>query len=270
MAATSLRSATLQKHLSQETPDPQPVVEPHERLYSNDTPGFWKSGSREVGMTAVIFDLDGTLVESDGAIRDVANGLFTELGLEPLSLDEVRSFVGAGSPIFLERAFGARDFGCDGAAFSGHYDRLMTLYAESPGAANVPMPGADVVLRDLASAGHPIGLCTNKSAIPTQNVLEAHSWTPLFKTVIAGDTLPERKPDPTPLLEAARRLEGSSTVYVGDSDVDAATAAAAGIPFILYTEGYRKAAVEALPHAAAFSDYARLPELIEAVAGQSG
>ncbi len=219
-------------------------------------------------MTAVVFDLDGTLVESDGAIRDVANALMAELGIEPLTLEEVRSFVGAGSPIFLERAFAARSFGYDSAAFDGYYDRLMALYAQAPGEANVPMPGADAALRALAAAGHPIGLCTNKSEAPTRLVLEAHGWTPLFKSVIAGDTIPQRKPDPTPLVEAARRLETTPVVYVGDSDVDATTAAAAGVPFLLYTEGYRKADVADLPHAASFSDYGALPDLIREVAGR--
>ncbi len=216
-------------------------------------------------MTAIIFDLDGTLVESDGAIRDVANGLMRELGLEPLTLEEVRSFVGAGSPIFLQRAFAARDFGYDSAAFGGYYDRLMALYSQAPGDANIPMPGAADVLRQLHGDGHDLGLCTNKSETPTQHVLDAHGWTPLFKTVIAGDTLPERKPDPTPLLEAARRLETTPILYVGDSDVDAQTAQAAGIPFLLYTEGYRKSAVRDLPHTAAFSNYAELPDLIASV-----
>ncbi len=216
-------------------------------------------------MTAIVFDLDGTLIESDNAIRNVANDLMAELGLAPLTLAEVRSFVGAGSPIFLERAFSSRNFACDSAAFDGHYDRLMALYASAPGDANVPMPGVPDVLNLLHDSGHRLGICTNKSARPTQVVLDAHGWTPLFKTVVAGDTLPERKPDPRPLIEAARRLESTPIVYVGDSDIDAATALAADIPFLLYTEGYRTADVHQLPHQAAFSDYRQLPDIIGAV-----
>ena len=213
-------------------------------------------------MMSVIFDLDGTLVESAAAIRDVANQLMGELGLEPLTLPEVRSFIGAGTPIFLERALTSRDALPDRGMFSEHHSRLMALYNQAPGEANVPMPGADAVLRQLHSDGVRLGLCTNKSAGPTETVLRANAWSELFSTVIAGDTLPERKPDPTPLREAARRLELTPAFYVGDSEYDATAAAAANMPFLLYTEGYRKSEISDMPHAATFSDFAALPDLI--------
>jgi phosphoglycolate phosphatase len=72
-----------------------------------------------------------------------------------------------------------------------------------------------------------------------------------------------RKPDPAPLHHVIERLGGGAAIYVGDSEVDAETAARASVPFLLYTEGYRKSPVEALPHTHAFSDWARVPELVE-------
>ena len=83
-----------------------------------------------------------------------------------------------------------------------------------------------------------------------------------------GDSLPGvLKPDPRMVAHAADQLAPGPVVYVGDSETDAATAAAAGVPFLLFTEGYRRAPVESLPHAARFSDYAALPGLVAEVLG---
>jgi len=85
-----------------------------------------------------------------------------------------------------------------------------------------------------------------------------------FAAVVGGDSLPQRKPDPAPLRRVAELLgvELAAVAYVGDSEVDAATAAAAKVPFLLFTEGYRKTPVEDLPHRANFADFASLPGLL--------
>lgn len=90
-------------------------------------------------------------------------------------------------------------------------------------------------------------------------------WRGFFPVVIGGDSLPQRKPDPAPLLAAAAGLDGP-VLFVGDSEVDAETALAAQVPFLLFTEGYRKAPVSALPHAARFARYSDLPALVARLA----
>ncbi|MCH9807914.1 MAG: phosphoglycolate phosphatase [Alphaproteobacteria bacterium] len=212
-------------------------------------------------MTAVIFDLDGTLIDSVGAVADIANTLMRELNLPPLETDEARSYVGNGAERFLERALTARD-ALQADAFKEHFARFNSLYAAAPGDANEPFRGADAALRQLACEGYQIGLCTNKPLAPTLVVLKAMGWEDLMGAVIAGDVLPEKKPDPAPLLEAARRLGRERAIFVGDSEVDAETAAAAGLPLVLYTEGYRKSPIEALVHARAFSQFSELPGII--------
>ena len=89
---------------------------------------------------------------------------------------------------------------------------------------------------------------------------------PLFQVVLGGDSLPVRKPDPAPLFRVLADLGAPRAVYVGDSEVDAATAQAAAMPFALFTEGYRKTPVEALPHDVAFSDFTDLPAIVERLA----
>ena len=83
--------------------------------------------------------------------------------------------------------------------------------------------------------------------------------------MIGGDSGLPRKPDAAMLLAVRQELGGSKTVYVGDSEVDAETAAAAKLPFLLFTEGYRKAEPETLPHDALFSEFSALPGLIAAI-----
>ena len=80
--------------------------------------------------------------------------------------------------------------------------------------------------------------------------------------MVGGDSLPEKKPHPAPLLAAVRALGQVRALYVGDSEVDAETATAAGLPLLLFTEGYRKTRVKDMPHSAAFSDFSELPGLV--------
>jgi len=84
----------------------------------------------------------------------------------------------------------------------------------------------------------------------------------LFDTVVGGDSLSVSKPDAAPLIAAFDALPPNLKVYVGDSEVDASTAQNAEIPFLLYTEGYRKTAIDQIAHAGSFSDYMQLEELI--------
>lgn len=216
-------------------------------------------------MTAVVFDLDGTLIDSAGAVCDVANALMDELGLPSLDFGEARSYVGNGAGVFLENALKARG-AFEPSNFDQRLERFLSIYAEAPGEANAPFPGVEAALRELAATGYALGLCTNKPGAPTHVVLDAMGWSDLFDAVITGDMLKERKPHPAPLLEAVRRLGRETFLYVGDSEVDAETAAAADVPFLLYAEGYRKNPIEALPHTAAFWDYNELPALIRSVA----
>lgn len=217
-------------------------------------------------MTAIIFDLDGTLVDSAPALTEIANSFMREEGLAPLNVAETKRYIGNGPEVFLERALAARS-AADPAKFTARFARYQHHYAQAPGNANVPFPGVDEALSCLTALGHALGLCTNKPAAPTRTLLAALGWQTLFSVIIAGDTLAERKPDPTPLREAAKQLKRHPVIYVGDSEVDAQTATAAGIPFLLFTEGYRHAEVGQLPHAAAFSDYRQLPALILAITG---
>ncbi len=213
-------------------------------------------------MARIVFDLDGTLVDSAPDLRGIANVLMAARGLDPITLDEARGFIGQGVAVFVQRLRAARSLPESEqkgllAALLERYDDALTL--------TQPYPGVPACLVTLRNAGHAIGLCTNKPMRPTLILLRHLGLEPHFARIVAGDTLAVRKPDPAPLHAAFDMPTGGAAIYVGDSEVDAETAARGGVPFLLFTEGYRSTAIADLPHRAAFSDFDALPALIDTV-----
>jgi phosphoglycolate phosphatase len=217
-------------------------------------------------MGSVIFDLDGTLIDSAPDIHAAINAALAEEGAAPLSLAQVISFIGNGMPTLVQRVMDARGEAPDAARHAALLARFLAQYTAAATLLTRLYPGAEAALRALAAEGWAIGLCTNKPEAPARAILADFGLTDLFAVVIGGDSLAERKPHPAPLVAAVAALGPGPAVYVGDSEVDAETAAAAGLPFALYTEGYRKAAVADLAHDAAFADFATLPGIVAALA----
>ena len=220
-------------------------------------------------MASLIFDLDGTLVDSAELLKDVGNTILDELELPRLSVEESRRYIGNGARAYLERALRARHYHAD-KSFPDLLSQFMTLYTEAPGSRNKSMPFVIETLKKLARDGHSLALCTNKPTAPTQVLLKALDWVETFQAVICGDTLEHRKPHPAPLLEARRKLPVAATIYIGDSEVDAAAAGAADIPFILFTQGYRSKSIEELQPLATFDDFRELPALVNSLLPETG
>lgn len=143
---------------------------------------------------------------------------------------------------------------------------FMTRYHSATGLTQL-FPGVPEALGILADRGHPLGLCTNKPMGPTRSVLDHFGIGAMFVQIVAGDLLPQKKPDPAPLRATLAALgddpDAPRGIYVGDSEVDAECAAAVPVSFLIYTEGYRLRPVAELPHHAAFGDFAQLPGLVE-------
>lgn len=214
-------------------------------------------------MAAVIFDLDGTLVDSAPDIHAAVNRWLLSEGETPLEFDTVRRFIGNGVPTLVARVMAALGRSGDGLQ-ARWLDRFMADYATGASDLTRPYPGVIEALTFLQRRGYPLGICTNKPEEPARHVLQAFGMTGFFPVVVGGDSLPVRKPDPAPLRAVAEALGGGPVIFVGDSEVDAETAAAAGVPFLLFTEGYRKTPVETISHAARFEHFDQLPALIAA------
>ncbi len=213
---------------------------------------------------AVIFDLDGTLIDSAPAIHAISNAVLSGLGLPALTFPQVRGFVGKGVPHLVRQLLAASGEDPDGPLFSRVETALVARY-ETEVEGNTPYPGVADALARLAAAGCRLAVCTNKPLRPAEAALGHVGLRDRFDHVIGGDSLSTRKPDPGMLRASHDRLGGGPMIYVGDSEIDAETAVNARAPFALYTEGYRKAPVSELPHSVAFSDFAMLPGIVENV-----
>lgn len=216
----------------------------------------------------VVFDLDGTLIDSAPDIHASVNAVLGKNGRNLLTLQQVRSFIGGGVDVLWDRIIVATETPPEAkpdllAAFMVLYHDANTLTQFYPGVVKA--------LEVLADRGHPLGICTNKPLGPTLAILRHLGMDGLFGQVIGGDSLPQRKPHPQPLVAALTGLgahpDQPRAFYVGDSEYDAVCAAAVPVPFLLFTQGYRSTPVQDLPHLASFDDFDELPALIETNAG---
>lgn len=220
--------------------------------------------------TQVIFDLDGTLIDSAPDIHRAINRMLKKLGGAPLSLPELRQLIGDGSLALVQRALAARHL--QGADESAALQSFLGFYAEEPTAHTRLYPGVPGTLDRLQQRGLALALCTNKADALTRVILEQLRLRPYFSQVVGGDSLGFRKPDPRVLLHvlAASGTAPDAAVLVGDSEIDAATAQAAGVPFVLVTGGYHRGDLASIPRQAAIDDLSVLPELIAPPPGSHG
>jgi phosphoglycolate phosphatase len=188
-------------------------------------------------MRGVLFDLDGTLVDSAPDLAGAANRLRADHDMPPLPLAELRPMVGSGARGMVGVAFGVAPgesrFEVLRDAFLAHYEAGLLLETR-------PFDGVDALLTALEAAGVPWGIVTNKAARFTTPIVAGLGLVQRATVVVCGDTTPHSKPHPEPLFAAARAmgLAPESVVYVGDDLRDAQAARAAGMPMIAATWGY--------------------------------
>ncbi|AKK65293.1 phosphoglycolate phosphatase [Xanthomonas oryzae pv. oryzicola] len=185
----------------------------------------------------VIFDLDGTLVDSAPNIAEALNGTLQELGLQQFSEARIRSWIGEGVHVLLSTALrevgSTRDVDAAMPVMMRHYEASLLH--------NPPLyPGVAEALAGLRDAGATLALCTNKPSRFIAPLLDHLGIAAHFSSVLGGDSLPQRKPDPAPLLQLARHFQRSPQhcLMVGDSATDAAAANAANMPLAMVRYGY--------------------------------
>jgi phosphoglycolate phosphatase len=185
---------------------------------------------------ALVFDLDGTLIDSRRDITTAVNRMRAGLGLSPLALEQVVTMVGEGARLLVERALGP-------GFTPGEVDRALARYLEHYRDVCLetthPYPGVEEMLAVLARR-YPLALLSNKGEALSRKILDGLGLSSLFREILGGDTLPTRKPDPSGLLLVADRLgvPAGKLLLVGDTWVDAETAKNAGSPFALVEWGF--------------------------------
>jgi phosphoglycolate phosphatase len=224
---------------------------------------------RGQALSAVLFDLDGTLLDTLQDIAEALNRTLIQYGCGPLGQNEVRAMIGRGSPVLIELATAAQGRSFDAPTQAAMVERFFRHYGdleESNESTAQPFPGAAESLRTLHGAGLRIAVVTNKQHRFAASLLERLGLSGWIDLVVGGDSCPRRKPDPQPLLYACECLNAAAaqSLMVGDSVNDVQAARAARIPVVCVSYGYNEGRdPRTLECDALLDSLAELPALLE-------
>lgn len=185
----------------------------------------------------VLFDLDGTLLDSAPDMLATANAMRAERGVDAMELAQLRPFVSRGSRAMVSAAFPQ----LDAEARAALVPVFLAIYERELGHHGAPFDGIEAMLAEIEADGGCWGIVTNKPEYLARLLMPLLGWENRCGVLIGGDTLPERKPHPMPLQHAAAALglAPEDCVYVGDDKRDIEAARAAGMPSVVALWGYR-------------------------------
>ena len=215
----------------------------------------------------LLFDLDGTLVESAPDLCQAMNHVLSKCQMPTLALKQVRQLVGNGARVLLARGFwGADAEPPEGdAAFETAVKDFLDYYRQHLTDTSHPFPGVMVTLKQLQELRLPMAVVTNKPESLSRLMMKQLGMDVFFDCLVGGDTLSERKPHPLPLHHALEKIgvEPALGIMVGDSQTDADAARAAGCPLIMMRYGYNQGIVLEQLHAEALlDDFEQIPSVI--------
>jgi phosphoglycolate phosphatase len=208
---------------------------------------------------AVIFDLDGTLVDSYAALEQAINFARGAHAMEPLPLGRIRDFVGDGIETLLERSFGTTDVPPTArAAFEEHYDEICC-------AGSRLLDDVDVTIAELAALGVPMAVCTNKPTSFSRKILDALELAQYFNAIVGPDVAGARKPDAQHVLTTLESTgcAPSAALFVGDMPIDVAAARNSGLAVAVVSTG--SSTIEQLREAKADHYLGRFSDLLGVV-----
>lgn len=216
----------------------------------------------------VVFDLDGTLIDTAPDLTASLNHVLTELGRPTVPEDSVRHMVGHGARMLLKRGLAASGPEPSDDEVEGLMPAFLDFYGEHVADRSVPFPGMEAALDELAAEGARFAICTNKPEALSVSLILALGLAHRFPVIVGADTLPVRKPDPRTLAHAVSMLGGDldRTVYIGDSETDLKTARAAGVPVILVAWGYTPIPAAELGGDRLIERFSELPDAVRAFA----
>ncbi len=214
---------------------------------------------------AIIFDLDGTLIDSAPEIAFSTNILLKNLGYAPIKLNIIKSFIGNGIPKFIQRIMRHRNIEYSPQNYARLCKNFKQIYRENLTKKSRPYPNVRETLFSLYEKNYKLGICTNKANDLTQQILDKLDIAKYFSAIIGGDSLPVNKPSPQPLLTIIEKLNCNKAIFVGDSEIDAETAINAKIPFILFTKGYLKKPLNEIYFNEKFDNFSSLEKKLEII-----
>ncbi|HEV2364400.1 MAG TPA: phosphoglycolate phosphatase [Caulobacteraceae bacterium] len=221
---------------------------------------------------AIVFDLDGTLVDTAPDLVGTLNELLLAEGAPPLALDVARPLIGGGARRLMARGWAAAGLELDPARMPELYDRFIAAYRARIADHSVPFPGVEEALEELAAGGAKLAVCTNKPTALSLELLSRLGLAARFRAIVGPEFAPAPKPDPRHLLAALERLGArpDRALMVGDSPADAAAARDAGAGLVLVSYGYTETPAADLSPDALVDDFAELPQTCARLLALSG
>ena len=208
----------------------------------------------------VIFDLDGTLVDTAGDLAASMNEVLVKNGREAIDPVSVRHMVGQGARVMLSEGFARTGPPADEAHMPAYLAQFIDHYMANIAVFSRPFEGATACLEEFRAAGARLAICTNKREALARALLDALELTAFFDVIVGFDTASAPKPDPAPVHLCLQRAGCSRGVFIGDSDTDIKAAIAADMPCLLHLKGYGPAQM-ARGAFAGFNHYRDLPGL---------
>jgi phosphoglycolate phosphatase len=220
----------------------------------------------------IVFDLDGTLVDTAPDLVDTLNIILAREGLPPVPFDTARNMIGGGARTLIERGLQAEGRPGIAAEVDRLYKDFVAHYGDHLADRSQPFPGAIAAIEELAARGCRFAICTNKLEWLSVRLLDALGISRHFAAICGQDTFGVQKPDPQILLQTIRKAGGQSAcaVMVGDSINDIEVARAAGVPVIAVDFGYTETPVSALDPDVIIGDFGKLPAAVNRLFGLHG
>jgi phosphoglycolate phosphatase len=220
----------------------------------------------------VVFDLDGTLVDTAPDLVDTLNQVFAREGLPPVPYDEARNMIGGGARRMIERGLQLEKRAFTGADLDRLFADFIAHYGEHIADRSRPFPGLEAALDRLAADRCRLAVCTNKLEFLSRRLLDALGMSGRFAAICGQDTFGIQKPDPEILRRTIARAGGETAyaIMVGDSASDVSAARAAGVPVIAVDFGYTETPPDQLGADRLIGHFDQLDAAIRDLAAQRG
>jgi phosphoglycolate phosphatase len=216
-------------------------------------------------MLTIVFDLDGTLVDTAPDLIDTLNHILTQQGLPEIPYQNARPLIGGGARAMMERALVIEGRNCSPADVDRLYAAFVAHYAEHIAERSRLFPQVDAALDRLTNEGHRLAVCTNKLEWLSKRLLDTLGLSTRFAAICGQDTFGVQKPDPQIFRATVMRAGGEPerAIMVGDSITDIRTARAAGVPIVAVDFGYTDVPIATLRPDRVISSFAELPGIID-------
>tara|TARA_R110000787_G_scaffold93939_6_gene196372 strand:+ start:2652 stop:3332 length:681 start_codon:yes stop_codon:yes gene_type:complete len=216
----------------------------------------------------IVFDLDGTLVNTAPDLLDALNHVLVEAGLQPVDLSTISTMIGHGAKAMIVKGMAAQGAEPDADRMDALFDQFLAYYEDHIAIGSRPFENALDALQTLSDEGAILAVCTNKRQRSTDRLLDALQISEKFSAIVGADSVPDRKPHGDHILLTVDRAGGnrSRAIMVGDSRTDERAARNAGLPFVFVPFGYETETEDEIGADAVASNYSELvPALLRLI-----